>query len=212
MSYLRAYIEKCPGFGWQGGPSFKTRIVSMANGRERRNAEQAYARHAYSAPFRNISPADYANIKQMHLVCRGMLHAFKFRDQLDYASGPDGVAPAQPEVFGAGDGAQTVFQLRKISTLSGVSYTRNVYAIRSAVVTVNGVASAPTIDMDRGTVTFAAAPAAAAVLRWTGEFDIWVRFNQDDLPFSIDNKSPKNGVLVNGSVDLIEVPPPEIGE
>lgn len=204
MSYLRAYIEKCPGFGWQGGPSFKTRIVSMANGRERRNAEQAYARHAYSAPFRNIRPADYANIKQMHLVCRGMLHAFKFKDLLDYQ--------ASSEVFGAGTGAQTVFQLRKISTIDGVSYTRNVYAIRSAAVTVNGVASTPTIDMDRGTVTFAAAPAAAAVLRWTGEFDIWVRFNQDDLPFSIDNKSPKNGVLVNGSVDLIEVPPPEIGE
>lgn len=204
MSYLRAYIEKCPGFGWQGGPSFKTRIVSMANGRERRNAEQAYARHAYSAPFRNIRPADYANIKQMHLVCRGMLHAFKFKDLLDYQAGN--------EVFGAGTGAQTVFQLRKISTIDGVSYTRNVYAIRSAAVTVNGVASAPTIDMDRGTATFAVAPAAAAVLRWTGEFDIWVRFNQDDLPFSIDNKSPKNGVLVNGSVDLIEVPPPEIGE
>lgn len=204
MSYLRAYIVKCPGFGWQGGPSFKTRIVSMANGRERRNAEQAYARHAYSAPFRNIRPADYANIKQMHLVCRGMLHAFKFKDLLDYQ--------AAGEVFGAGTGAQTVFQLRKISTIDGVSYTRNVYAIRSAAVTVNGVAAAPTIDMDRGTVTFAAAPAAAAVLRWTGEFDIWVRFNQDDLPFSIDNKSPKNGLLVNGSVDLIEVPPPEIGE
>lgn len=204
MSYLRAYIEKCPGFGWQGGPSFKTRIVSMANGRERRNAEQAYARHAFSAPFRNIRREDYANIKQMHLVCRGMLHAFKFKDQLDYQ--------AASEVFGAGTGAQTVFQLRKISTIDGVSYTRNVYAIRSAAVTVNGVASAPTIDMDRGTVTFAVAPAAAAVLRWTGEFDIWVRFNQDDLPFSIDNKSPKNGVLVNGSVDLIEVPPPEIGE
>lgn len=204
MSYLRAYIEKCPGFGWQGGPSFKTRIVSMANGRERRNADQAYARHAFSAPFRNIRREDYANIKQMHLVCRGMLHAFKFKDQLDYQ--------AAAEVFGAGTGAQTVFQLRKISTIDGVSYTRNVYAIRSAAVTVNGVASAPTIDMDRGTVTFAVAPAAAAVLRWTGEFDIWVRFNQDDLPFSIDNKSPKNGVLVNGSVDLIEVPPPEIGE
>lgn len=187
-----------------GRPVFQDAHRQHTNGRERRNAEQAYARHAYSAPFRNIRPADYANIKQMHLVCRGMLHAFKFKDLLDFE--------AVGEVFGAGTGAQTVFQLRKISTIDGVSYTRNVYAIRSAAVTVNGVASSPTIDMDRGTVTFAAAPAAAAVLRWTGEFDIWVRFNQDDLPFSIDNKSPKNGVLVNGSVDLIEVPPPEIGE
>lgn len=204
MSYLNAYIERCPAFGWQGGPSFKTRIVEMANGRERRNAEQAEARHTFSAPFRNIKRSAYSGIKQMHLVCLGRLHAFRFKDQLDYQ--------AANEVFGAGTGAQTIFQLRKISTVDGVSYTRNVYAIKDASVTVNGVVTAVTLDERRGTVTFAAAPAGGAVLRWTGEFDVWVRFNQDDLPFSIDNGNSAGEKFINGSVDLIEVPPPGADE
>lgn len=200
MSYINAYITKCPAYGWQGGPRFKTVIVTMANGRERRNADNAEARHVFSVPFRNIKRTDYANIKQMHLVCKGMLHAFRFRDALDFK--------ADNEVFDTGNGVKTVFQLRKLSTVDGVSYTRNVYAIKTAVVTVNGVATAVTIDYRRGTVTFAGAPANGAALRWTGEFDVWVRFNQDDLPFSIDASNGKGEKFISGSVDLIEVPPP----
>ncbi len=196
MSYLDAYLEPCPGYGWQGGPEFKTQIVEMWNGRERRNAENANARHKFQSPFSNISREAYRQIKQMHLVCRGRLHAFKFRDELDYQ--------AENEVFAAGDGAETVFQLRKISTIDGISYIRNVYAIEEAAISGNGTPTAVTLDADRGEVTFAAPPAGAAVLRWTGLFAVWVRFDQDYLPFSIDNLN-----AVNGSVDLIEVPPPE---
>jgi uncharacterized protein (TIGR02217 family) len=200
MTYLRAEIEQCPAYGWQAKPSFKTLVVSMANGRERRNADQAYARHSYSVPFLNIAQSDYRNIKQMHYVCRGMLHCFQFKDQLDYQ--------ADGEIFATGNGTQTVFQLRKISTIDGVSYDRNCYVIRPGVViTDNGSPVSPTVDEDRGTVTFGAAPANGHALRWTGEFAVWVRFNQDDLPFSLDNLN-----AVNGTIDIIEVPPPEEDE
>jgi len=196
MAYLDAYLPGCPGYGWQGGPQFKTRIVQMANGRERRNADRAQAQHSYTAPFLNISRQAYRSLKQMHLVCRGQLHAFRFRDELDYQ--------AENELFGVGDGTRTVFQLGKISTIDGISYERYVYAIVEAAVTANGVEVAPTIDMLRGTVTFSVAPAAGVVLRWSGEFDVWVRFAQDNLPFSLDNPD-----ATNGQVDLLEVPPPE---
>lgn len=197
--YLDAYLEPCPGYGWQGGDAFKTLIVEMASGRERRNAEVAQARHQYQAPYNNISKEAYRNIKTMHLVCRGMLRAFKFRDELDYES--------DNEVFGVGTGARTEFQLLKQSTIDGVSYQRYVYAIEAATVTVNGTPTDVTVDYDRGLVVFGVAPAGGAILRWTGAFAIWVRFNQDYLPFSIDNLN-----AVNGSVDLIEVqPPPEEG-
>lgn len=203
MSYISEYIRKCPALGWQGGPTYKTRIVSMATGGERRNADQARPRHAFTIPFRAIRMEDYANIKEMHLKCMGMLNAFKFRDHLDHT--------AANANFGVGDGVTTKFQLGKQSVISGVPYRRDCFVILpDAVTTVNGVTTAGTIDADRGTVTFAAAPANGAVLRWTGEFDLWVRFNQDDLPFSIDNRSPKHGALINGTVDLIEVPPPPL--
>lgn len=199
-NYIPAYIEKCPAYGWQGSPNFKTLIETMENGRENRNAQWSQPRHSYNVPYRNIKKEAYASIKQMHLLCMGRVKAFLFLDQLDYQ--------ATNEVFAEGDGATTEFQLRKVSTLEGVSYARNVYAIRSAAVTVNGTPATPTVDMERGTVTFVAAPADGAVLRWTGEFAIWVRFDQDDLPFSIDNGNRSGERFINGTVALIEVPPP----
>lgn len=43
----------------------------------------------------------------MHLVCRGQLHTFRFRDELDYE--------ADDELMAVGDGTSTTFQLSKWS-------------------------------------------------------------------------------------------------
>lgn len=67
-----------------------------------------------------------------------------------------------------------------------------------------GVLTGAAIDTTAGTVTFAAAPANGAVLTWTGEFRVQVRFDMDYLPFSIDDIG-NDGFANNGSVDLIEV-------
>ncbi len=195
--YLNAYLALCPGYGWEGGPEFRTRIVEMPTGRERRNGEWSQPRHRYTAPFVNITKQAYREVKRMHLVCRGQLNAFRFRDELDYE--------ADGEAFALGTGAQTTFQLSKVSVLDGIEYFRHVYALAEApVVLVNGTITAVTADLERGTVVFAAAPADGAVISWSGIFDIWVRFNQDYLPFSLDNPD-----ATNGTIDLMEVPPPE---
>ena len=198
--YLNAYLGPCPGYGWVGGPEFKTRIDELPTGRERRNADWAQARHRYTAPFQNIRRVAYREIKRMHMACRGQLHAFRFRDVLDYQ------ATAEP--FGTGDGIKRVFQLCKFSVVDTIAYAREIYALPAApVIAVGGVATtAFTIDLNRGIVTFSVAPASGALLTWTGIFDIWVRFNQDYLPFSLDNID-----VTNGSVDLMEVPPPPVG-
>lgn len=198
MSYIDTFIPACGGYGWQGGPEFKTLIVEMRNGWERRNAEIANARHSFNIPYNNISPEDYAAIKQLHLIARGRLHNFKFIDELD--------SEADNEPFATGNGVQTVFQLRKLSAIDGVSYSRNVYVpLSGVVITNNGSVAAPTIDYDRGLVTFSSAPANGNVLRWTGRFALWVRFNQDDLPFSIDNLRVRSG-----QVSIIEDKPPPL--
>lgn len=199
-SYLDAYLQPCPGYGWQGGPSFSTQIVTMANGRERRNANWANAHHQYQAPFQNITKEAYRQIKQMHLVCRGRLKCFKFRDELDYQ--------AVNQQFGVGNGVATKFQLSTLSAIDGVTYERDTYVISSDLtptILVNGSPATHTIDADRGTVTFSVAPANASVLTGTWNFDVWVRFDQDALAFSIDNLN-----AVNGSVTLLEQPPPPL--
>lgn len=211
MSYFRAYIPGCPAYGWTGGPEFKTRVVELLNGRERRNAMRRQPRHGYTLPFQNISQQQYAQIKSFHLTCMGMLHAFLYQDPLDFT--------ADNAEFAIADGVSTTYQLAKLSVVDGVSYLRNVYAITRSptnpelpldlAVTVNGSPVTVTADVDRGTVTFSAPPANGAILRGTYTFDVWVRFNQDSLPWNIDNRR-SDGFAVNGSVDLIEVPPPPL--
>lgn len=196
--HLDAYITPCPTFGWEGGPECLTEIVPLRNGREVRTARWDRVRHKFTAPYMNITKEAFRDIKRMHLVCRGMLHAFRWRDQLDYQ--------ATDEIFGTGDGVEDTFQLGKFSILDGVEYYREVFAlVDTPVITVNGVpTTAFSINLRTGEVVFDSPPAAAAVLRWTGEFDIWVRFNSDYLPFSLDNPD-----ATNGTVELLEVAPPD---
>lgn len=199
MSYLDTYLEPCPAYGWTGGSEFQTREVSMASGWARYNAEWSQEKIRVSTNYLNIDLEAQRQIRKVFRVCRGRLHAFRFRDELDYE--------AVDEVIATGDGATREFQLSASFTEDGETYTRNVYAIISAAVTVDDIAASPTIDLRRGKITFASAPAVGAVIRWSGIFDIWVRFAQDYLPFSLDNPN-----ATNGSIELIEQPPPAVGD
>lgn len=197
MSHIDSYLGPCPSFGWQGGPRFKTTIVDLKNGDEHRNADWIEARHEFSAPFKGMRIDAYREIKKMFLVCRAMVHAFRFRDALDFE--------ATAEEFGVGDGATLDYQLCKFSAVDGVEYARHVYALAAApVVTVDGVETAVLYNLRTGRVRFAAPPAVGAILRWSGPFDIWVRFATDSIPFSLDRPNGTNGL-----VQLIEVPAPD---
>lgn len=211
--YVRAFIPACEGFGWSGGPEFKTRIRVLANGRERRNADWAQECNRYTLPFLNLGAEQYRSIRQMFQVCRGMAHDFLYRDPLDFE--------ADTEEFGIGDGAAVEFQLSKLSAIEGVIYQREVHALyvpgsngsdaepSSIAVTVNGVPTSVTVNYDRGTVVFAAPPAIGAVLRWSGQFAVWVRFDIDWLPFSIDDRRGSSDYARNGQIVLKEDHPPE---
>lgn len=207
MAYIREFIETCTAYGWSGGPMFKTRIVTMANGRERRNAEWAQGQHKYTLPFQNIDPEGYRDVRQMFEVCRAQTHCFLYIDPLDNT--------ADNDLIGYGDGSDSEFQLTKVSTLDGVSYQREVYAIPDDAVisvTLNGVPTvAYTLDRDRGVLLFTAPVGLNVEIRWSGSFAVWVRFTHDWLPMSIDNRRGTE-YAINGTIDLLEMPPPELVE
>lgn len=200
--HLDAYLAPCPGYGWEGSPQFRTTINVLQNGDEHRNADWMYARHVFSAPFLNIGKEAYREIRKMFYVCRGMVHSFRFRDELDFE--------AVDEVFASGDGVEDEFQLVKISTVDGVEYSRPVYALAigaSFSVYANGVLVDPLTYLvsDRtGRILFDTPPANGVVLTWSGTFDIWVRFATDSIPFTLDNPD-----ATNGTVELIEDAPPD---
>jgi uncharacterized protein (TIGR02217 family) len=198
MTILDTELDPCVGFGFAGGPEFSTRITGLANGHERRNARWASPRHRWTAPFANISDSDYREIKRVFMVCRGMANGFLFKDWLDFT--------ATNEPLGDAPSGSTAVRLAKVSTADGVDYTRNITRPLSAGFTLYqaGVAKAGTLDVDTGLFTPTTAWTEGEALTWTGEFRIPVRFANDWLPFSIDNRKGA-GFAVNGSVDLIEV-------
>ena len=211
MSYLRAFISTCDAFGWTGGPGFNTDIQQLRSGRESRNAEWSAVQHFYSINFQNILHTLYQPVKAMHMACRGRLHCFLYRDRSD--------DEAVDEIFAIAEAGQDTFQLSKISTIDGISYSRRVTALYTAdedgdaldadpTITVDGTpTTAFTVDHDRGIVVFNSPMTGGEVLRWSGSFAVWVRFDNDRLPFTIDNKSSGEFVM-NGSVDLLEMFPP----
>jgi uncharacterized protein (TIGR02217 family) len=197
--FIDAELEICPAYGWQGGPGFNTRIVTTQAWVERRNANNIECRHTFSLPLQNITDDAYLlYLKQVFMAARAQLHSFKAKDYSDFE--------ADTEVFGEGDASTVTFQLAKISNWGIASYVRLIRKPQPGVViTVNNVVTAATIDYSTGLVTFASAPASGAILRWTGEFRVPVRFNNDVLNTTIDNKTRSGDFLMNGSIDLIEV-------
>lgn len=216
-AYIRAYIKAIEAFGWEGGLEFKTTITPMENGGERRNASWRYPKPSYSLPFRNILKSRYDFIREMHLNRRGRWGAFLYFDYQD--------RDADGDVFAIGDGVTKVFQLSKTSVVDGYEFERAATALYVPSPNMDGTAMESEIDIfvnsaielgvtlnhDHGLVEFDVAPSVGEVLSWSGPSSEWVRFDNDRLPFTIDNKSGGEYVL-NGTVDLVGVRPPLASE
>lgn len=195
---LEIELDPVAAYGFTGGPEFNTRVVTMRNGHERRNANWANPRGRWTAPFNNITDSDYREIKRVFNVCRGMTFGFLFEDRLDYQ--------ATGEALGAAPSGSTPVQLIKTDTAGGETYVRTITRPRATGFTLyqGGVAKAGTLDTTTGLFTPTTSWTLGAALTWTGEFLVPVRFANDWLPFSLDNRRG-SGYAVNGSVDILEV-------
>ena len=175
-------------FGASGGPSRTVDIVQLADGREHRNTTQSRLRRRYNAVTGVKSDADARALAAFYEARGGQLHSFRFRDPFDH----EGV----DEVLGFGDGARTVFDLRK-------TYGEQVRPISHPVadtvrVSVDGVEVAHTLR--GGTVTIAP-PAPGARVTASFTFDVPVRFDTDQLVLSLET----HGATSLSDVPLIEV-------
>lgn len=209
MTFYAIQIEQCPGFGFEGGAEFDTLIRQLQNGRNRRKPNRYVGLHRYISPMSNIPVEAARAIKRVHMAMLGMAHTFLHIDYIDFE--------ADDEEFGIGDGAENIFQLKKTyDPGGGATYERDITKpdvngeISSngdgglpIVIKVNGTPTSASVSATTGQVIFGAAPANGAILTWTGRHYVCVRFNRDDLPFSIDNKSG-TVFITNGSLELIE--------
>lgn len=119
-----------------------------------------------------VASSDYQYLLGFYLAMGGRLSDFLLQDAYDNA-----IANCQ---FGTGDGTTTQFQLTRTIGI-GTDIVQNVNG--APTITVNGSGTSAFTLGSTGIITFTSAPAAAAVLRWSGSYYYRVRFDEDVADF-----------------------------
>ena len=197
--------------GSRGGPERRTDIVTLASGREERNARWAGSRRRFDAGFGVKTLAQLSAIIDFFEERRGRLYGFRWKDRLDFSSAaPGGAISMLDQTLGTGDGVNDTFQLKKRYGGAFNAYDRPIVKPVSAslLVAVDGAASPATdwtLDLTTGAIIFdaGAVPAPGAAVTAGFEFDVPVRFDSDAL--GIDLSAFQAGEIP--SIQLVEILP-----
>lgn len=193
--------------GGRGGPEWRTDVVTLGSGAEHRNARWGQSRRRYDAGY-GIKTLDALHeVLTFFEERRGRLYGFRWRDRLDFRSGPPGRAPAVLDQWlGDGDGNRRDYALGKHYGRDYAPYRRSITkpvpgTIRVAVNGGELPASAFSVNTATGMVTLASPPAPGAQVTAGFAFDVPVRFDTDAL--DIDLAAFAAGVIP--SIPLIEI-------
>ncbi|MDA8327516.1 MAG: DUF2460 domain-containing protein [Betaproteobacteria bacterium] len=174
-----ALFPTLPGIQWgvQKSPQFNTVTHRAVSGYEIRAARMQYPLWTFTLSYEFLRDGAYAELKTLlgfFLQQMGSFSAFCYSDPSDNA--------VVNQSFATGDGATPSFQITR--TYGGfVEPVQNLNGTPQIV--VGGTLQAPTaFSIVNGLVSFATAPAAGAVLTWTGSFFYRVRFVDDHADFS----------------------------
>lgn len=200
MGRINAVLDEGVAYGFEGGPEYLTQEQETTNRFSDRDSQWEYARHKYSASFEDIDEDARDQLIAAFHACRGKRHSFKFKDWNDFEAT---LEPLQVE-----SGTKNLTQLYK----SYQPLNWPVWTIRPIQALVDGVAvydvSDPnnpilvpgTFDLLAGTF-IPTSNWGAGLYAWTGEFYVWVRFEDDYNPVTINAWR-----LHTADVSLIEDP------
>jgi uncharacterized protein (TIGR02217 family) len=203
--------------GASGGPERRTDIVELKSGAEERNAVWKNSRRKYNAGIGLRNLDDVYAITAFFEARRGRLYGFRWKDWADYRdNAPNKISDVT--INGAGgiitNGTQRLlplnpaasligasqFQLRKVYSSGGFSYSRDIKKPVAGTVRIWKVDlvrkvyledSDFTVDYSTGIVSFSTAPITSqgtplSILRAAFEFDVPVRFEQDNLSTNVE--------------------------
>jgi uncharacterized protein (TIGR02217 family) len=185
-------------YGSHFGQEFNTRITALRSGQERRNANWTRPLGRYSVSYTALYPEDHLLVRGAHMASMGSAIAFRFKDWIDYE--------ADREQIGYATGVEQQVQLTKTYKFGPLNLLRPISKPVAGTVTIYAdgqVMPMAVVDYAKGIVTVTAP--VEAVLTWSGEFDVPVRFASDRLDFSPVAPGDE-GFMLGADVDLVEVP------
>lgn len=168
-----------------GGPERRVETVTLANGREARNAAWAGSRRRWDIGSAATRIETLQVLIEFFEARGGRLHGFRFRDALDDRSGVHGaeVSPLD-QLIGTGDGARTAFPLVKHYG----DWARRIWkpVAGSLRVAVNGTEVGFSADVTTGFITLEEPAAEGAAVTAGFRFDCPVRFDTDRLDVNLE--------------------------
>ncbi|MBL0918045.1 MAG: DUF2460 domain-containing protein [Hydrogenophaga sp.] len=180
MTFIDHRLSEDVSAGFRGGPEWSTAEVALKSGVSDHFQRWSMPRHRYQADYLELVEAGLGEgIVNAFMAARGRLHSFRFRDHRDHK--------ADNVLIGTGAGTSAPMQLVKLYTFGPATYARKIVLPIASTVTVtqNGSPKAVTVNASTGMVTPTSAWANSAEIRWSGEFDVEVRFGSDYYPFSM---------------------------
>lgn len=185
-------------------PSFSTRIVGLASGREYRSSAWADARLSYDIGPALADDAAVSSLIAFFRARHGAARAFRLLDPSDHSShAMTGVPTAQDVVLGAGDGVTADFALIKTYGAGEAAQIRRIThpVTGSVLVAVDGAAATGWSVVAPGIVRFTNAPPPDATITAGFRFHVPVRFASDVL----DVAGLTHNAAEISSIELVEV-------
>lgn len=176
-------------YGSKGGPQFRTTVVTLASGIERRNVEWKRVRAEYDVSHGVKDPEQLSELRDFFYARRGRAHSFRFKDHGDFEW--------FNQAIGLGDGATKEFQLIKSYEPGPFQYDRAItkpeqgslqpIRVGGEAFVENGPTSNAeqrrvryTVNYSNGKVNFYTAPAAGlSIILPYGRFHVHARFDVD---------------------------------
>lgn len=170
--------------GAVGGPSFKTTVLALSSGYEKRNIEWEKTKGAWDVGYGIETKEDFSEVLEFFYTRQGRAHSFRFKDWSDFE------LPQQ--VIGITDGSTAAFQTTKTYSSGSVDFSREITKLVSGTITVwvnsiiivEGTGTGQyQIDLLTGIVTLGSTLAAQSStnVEIECEFDIPVRFDSDSM-------------------------------
>lgn len=189
-----------PGIAWGNSkmPMWNTVPKKTASGLESRAGYMSYPLYQIMLQYEflraSVSKLEFQQLIGFFNTHGGSLEDFLWKDDSDYT--------VTDQVFATGDGVTTVFRLGRTlgSMYEPISAVVSPITVKKNDV-VQVVGTDYTLSQYTAKVTFTVAPAAGAVLKWSGEYYWRVRFLRDSAEF----KQFMKDLWENKRVDLLSV-------
>lgn len=196
MTFRNSRFPLAIKYGAVSTAMYSTDIAKAVSGSSVRNSNWDYPLHKF-----NVTRAAHTDALREELLAffhnmQGAGNTFRIRDHSDYQ-----VSIAQGVFTSLGNSR---YQMWKRYTTDAYTVDVPIYLPVSGTIAVTGYTESTHYTIDyttpAGVVTMLGSPSPAAPTAWSGQFDIHARFENDELPITIEDA----GLHVTGQIVIVE--------